>query len=244
MRRLACLSFTLGCLASWTHLAAEEPPIGERFACTGREPDWRLEMSGDTATWDSLIDLGLTAADATGRGTAMDHLRPPAFVWRGAGGGEPVVAVVAETICWDAQGDGPPYPLSALLSLPDGTVLTGCCAVPEESRLARTIWTLDRFRGRAVTGSPPPDIRFAPDGGISGFGGCNIYAGRLDQTTVAVVGAEEPLTGAATCGEEDAALERLYLEALAMVVSYRMEGRKLALLDTEGSVVLLYDLAE
>ena len=244
MRRLARLSLTFGSLLASMPVAAEGPSIGEQFACIGREPDWQMEMLGDTATLDGLVDLTLAGPDAPGRGTVIDHLRPPAFVWRGIAGEQPVVAVVAESICWDAQADSPPYPLSALLSMPDGTVLTGCCVVPDESRLARTGWILDRFRGRAVTGSPPPDIRFAPDGGIFGFGGCHDYAGRLDQTDIPVLGGTGSITEAAACAEEDSALERLYLEALATVVSYRMEGRKLALLDANGAVVLLYDLAE
>ena len=62
--------------------------------------------------------------------TRLDYMTPPWALWRGGGAGgegDLVVAMRAE-ICQDTMSDeGGTFDLRALLSHPDGRVLTGCC---------------------------------------------------------------------------------------------------------------------
>jgi uncharacterized membrane protein len=113
-------------------VAAEPPPV---LVCRGHEPEWSLRIDGSRATLATLGAGGLTQ-------TALDgHLqeaggRVPSYVYRGRMGtsGADLVAVITREVCADTMADaaegGGPAEYSARVSLPEGALHLGCCAIP------------------------------------------------------------------------------------------------------------------
>jgi uncharacterized membrane protein len=113
--------------------------------CTGNEPGWRLDAGRDGALLSRPEGAaGLErAAEERFRGAPvpLDFLDPPWIVWRGAAvrDARRVLALSARReACSDTMADGPPSGWRAVLSLPDGAALAGCCTVRRGYDLARS----------------------------------------------------------------------------------------------------------
>ncbi|MCM5678985.1 YbaY family lipoprotein [Schlegelella sp. S2-27] len=103
-------------------------PAEGGLVCQGHEPDWSLRL------WDSRSTLqGPTARPLQLRGAweRIDHLQPRVAVWRGAPATArtPLVAMLSQEHCVDAMGEEGEAPSShrAVVSLPDGRIVSGCC---------------------------------------------------------------------------------------------------------------------
>ncbi|MCW7538487.1 YbaY family lipoprotein [Aquabacterium sp. A7-Y] len=106
-------------------------PVEAGLSCGGDWPRWSLRL-GDAAGEARLP--GRPAQALQGQWRRAGAARPPVSVWRQAAGRSvaPLVAVVTEATCRDAGEDlaafpGLPFTHSAVVSLPDGQVLQGCC---------------------------------------------------------------------------------------------------------------------
>ena len=103
-------------------------PVEGGLACQGHEPDWSLRLTDTTA----LLQMP-PAKPRSERGSweRIDHLQPRVAVWRGAGGkaGAPLVAMLTQEACVDAMGEEGQAAGThrAVVSLPGGRVVTGCC---------------------------------------------------------------------------------------------------------------------
>ena len=94
--------------------------------CRGNEPFWNLEIAEGRATLDAVVFAQANTYD--GYSVDMPWLVPAVTVWRGYDSADrAIVAVIRTEACLDSMADRPPYPESVLISLPQGTVFTGCC---------------------------------------------------------------------------------------------------------------------
>jgi len=115
--------------------------------------------------------------------------------------------------------------------------------------LAGTDWVLDGYStgGDAVSSlvnGTTISAKFAPDGNVTGNAGCNHYGGQyiLDGANLSVSSLYSTLM---YCGEPGVMeQEAKYLDLLANVSSYRVEGDRLTLLDETGAGLLFFVQAE
>lgn len=114
--------------------------------------------------------------------------------------------------------------------------------VPEVVRqdgpaLDGTVWILHTLAGEPAgpgAGGKPVDIQFRADDMVAaGFSGCNRYTGSYVREGVAEHGAPlrfGPLAGTRMACADGGDLEQVYLQALARVSAFRLEGDTLTLL--------------
>lgn len=121
----------------------------------------------------------------------------------------------------------------------------------DEERLRFTVanpggtWTATAFLHRDAVSSPLAGteltITFAPDGTLSGSGGCNRYTGTWSKPL--------RITGIAAtemaCAEPEGVMEQeqLYLAALPKAAGFSVEGNTLTLLTAAGTIVATYTRA-
>lgn len=107
-------------------LAASDA-AGLVLRCIGHEPGWRLLVQGSLARFSTQADATREIA-TTARYSAAPWADPPFAMLRtelpGAG---TAVAVLTGERCTDSMS-GDAAPIRVRLSLPDGTLRTGCCA--------------------------------------------------------------------------------------------------------------------
>ena len=121
-------------LAVATPLAAEPPTV---LVCRGHEPEWNLRIDGSKATLATLGGQGLVQTGFLGGLQEIGWARPPFLVYRGRAdvpAGD-LVAVLTREQCLDTMADaaegGGASDHTARVSLPDGEVRLGCCAIPQ-----------------------------------------------------------------------------------------------------------------
>lgn len=112
----------------------------ERLACRGNEPFWSLEIGDRSATYATP---GEAPAELRGEMRRFDPLG--IRVWRGraAGDARDWVAFVDSETCADTMADQS-FPMRALVSRPDGSLLAGCCGEPvpaAEAKDSATDWS-------------------------------------------------------------------------------------------------------
>jgi uncharacterized membrane protein len=121
-------------LAAATGSAAAQDLTVQKLSCQGNEPFWSLEISQEEAR---LTEMGETERLFRGSLSRLDYLDPPWSVWRGRGqhdegAEEPresdLVAVFRAEVCLDSMSEeGGPFERRAVLTLPDGRLVSGCC---------------------------------------------------------------------------------------------------------------------
>jgi uncharacterized membrane protein len=92
------------------------------FKCNGNEPFWGLAIDSENAGWATPEE----PAGHTLKGTFQRLDYTELFAWRGTFGEGDLVAFVTRRPCADTMVDRD-YPYSISISLPDGSVLLGCC---------------------------------------------------------------------------------------------------------------------
>ena len=114
--------------------AAAQDLTVQKLSCQGNEPFWSLDISQEEARF---TEMGETERLFMGTLSRLDYLDPPWSVWRGrdqsgADAQEPLnndlVAVFRAEVCLDTMSDeGGPFDRRAVLTLPDGRLISGCC---------------------------------------------------------------------------------------------------------------------
>jgi putative lipoprotein len=139
----------------------------------------------------------------------------------------------------------PPRLLATLLL---ALLLTGCSSQPawvEAERRAQTdpaslrtgTWVCVSMAGQGADPDQPLTLEFAPDGGVSGHSGVNRFAGSCTAGTGRLeFGALASTKMGASPERMDR--ERRYLEALASVRGFSVQGGLLRLNDGGGRTVL------
>lgn len=94
-------------------------------------------------------------------------------------------------------------------------------------------WVVREIGGRPVAGKAPLTLGIAPDGSVSGSGGCNGFTGTADvdgdSITFPPFAATEKM-----CPPAVMIPEQEFLGALAATTSFRLDGSELLFYDTEG----------
>lgn len=96
--------------------------VEPRFACNGMEPFWRLELDRGKARLE-MPDA--PARRLEGTTATLDQLGVRAFRGRFAGEGRDLVALIEERACTAPSGKNLEH--RALVLLPEGDLLAGCC---------------------------------------------------------------------------------------------------------------------
>ena len=102
--------------------SAAHASMPSEFKCNGNEPFWGLAIDSENAGWATPEE----PAGQTLEGTFQRLDYAGLFAWRGKFGEGDLVAFVTHQPCSDTMVDRD-YPYSVSLSLPDGSVLLGCC---------------------------------------------------------------------------------------------------------------------
>ena len=125
-RTLATVALAAALSASTSSAAMAQIDRSAPRVCRGNEPFWNLEIVEGRATLDAVV---LAQANTyEGYSVDMPWMVPAVTVWRGYDRADrAIVAMIRAEACFDSMADRPPYPESALISLPQGTVFTGCC---------------------------------------------------------------------------------------------------------------------
>lgn len=99
-------------------------------------------------------------------------------------------------------------------------------------------WALREIAGAPVDGPGAPGIAFEASGRFFGRGGCNSFQGEAEIGAGRISFPDNIGMTMMACSQEAEALDRRFLEALAQVAGYVLEGDRLSLNDTAGNSVL------
>lgn len=138
------------------------------FSARGNEPNWRVEITEATITFQVIGGETVTLAP-----------KPKAQVSNGTEtflarvNGQVFSLMIADQICVDSMS-GMPHPKTVVVKLGEQTY-SGCGGNP--ASLLQGEWLIDEIDGRAIVAKSQPSIDFGPDGKLSGNGSCNRYFG-------------------------------------------------------------------
>jgi heat shock protein HslJ len=108
--------------------------------------------------------------------------------------------------------------------------------------LVGTAWTVDTLMEGQTAGSVPAGVHaylsFAPDGKVTGSGGCNQFGGDYSRSGDAITFAEVHSTLMACAGDRGA-VEGKVLAVLRGTVRFRIEGGRLTLNAADGAGLVL-----
>ncbi len=127
------------------------------YKCNGNEPFWGLAIDNDHAGW-------ATPDEPEGRtleGTFQHLDYADLFSWRGSFGDGDLVAFVNQRSCSDTMADRD-YPFSIIISLPDGSVLLGCCDTSSEPRTETQSETSSASLDEPITDNPDENLAELP----------------------------------------------------------------------------------
>jgi heat shock protein HslJ len=217
--------------------AAETPLV-----CFGNEPSWGVDLTAPGQA--RLSRLGEKPTVYEGRLVRHEPLRESVF--RGSAAGRDLVVLLREAACRDGMSDDP-HPVTARVSLPDGTLLAGCCRVAAATTapaapmisLEDASWRLTALTGqdaRALAGLPRPVILRFERGRVSGFVGCNRLMGLCTvEGERLILG---PLAGTMmACPSPAMEIEHALKVALNGTARYAIAGDELRVTAESGAVL-------
>ena len=113
---------------------------------------------------------------------------------------------------------------------------SGSAGTPSLAQLAGVSWTLVSLGGQPVPqGTRLPTIAF--DGArIAGLGGCNRYAGQIQETAPGTVTIGRIASTKMACPPPAMDVEGQFFAALAQVTQYRLAGPRLVLSGASGEL--------
>lgn len=220
-----------GVLGDWVLTAIDGEPAADvpRSTLTMRD-DGSLSGSGgcnDYHAWFTVDDGTIEVSPiSAGRGTCAEHAmtQEDAFLdtLRAASG-------------WAVDGDE-----LQLLTWRRAMVLRR--VLPVNHDLVDTTWTITGISGPDATAAAGATIRFADDGTLSGWSGCNRYRApwHIEQDSL-VMRIGPVMTGRTRCDEGTMALERAYLRTLEAVTGYKVPDGASLLLIGASDVRITYD---
>lgn len=135
-RATPCLKMLLGAILLVNAALVQGAQEGAlpTLHCRGNEPFWSVRLQGEEAV-ASRMDAYPDGLAFHGSLHPLSYLQPPWWVWRGLAVFNPddtllgslTVTLRAEA-CEDTMADIPPMDYRAVVVMPDGEVVTGCCA--------------------------------------------------------------------------------------------------------------------
>lgn len=124
--------------------------------------------------------------------------------------------------------------------------LAGCLS-PDRNESSSTVpligtsWTLVSLGGREITDGPAMTLRFAAEGTLGGFDGCNSYRGKFSIDGSALHIPRDMAATRAACQEPIVSKANAYVEALMRAASHAIDGDRLQLLDSAGQEVAAFE---
>lgn len=193
------------------------------FTARGNEPGWMLNLSMDgmvLAMQDgSEIRTGLPVAEEMTEGTVLAS--------------DEFVVTVIPGLCHDTM-TGMPYSQAVTIRT-DAEELSGCGGDP--MTLLEGNWLMHEMNGEPLPEGAALTLGFA-GGGVFGKAGCNRYSPGVALTGDALAITPGPLTMMA-CDEETMAIEREFIETLAMVTGFDFDPETGALILTAAEAPVL-----
>ena len=251
------------CLTCFAAVAATAPVAAQEMSmsiasiqCSGNEPFWRLDITGDEGVLTRPTADGVTEQRYAGATTWLDWLQPGWQVWRGHSAenpGDVLVATMRAESCVDSMAgeEAGTFDHIVLLSMPDMPAVNGCCRVspPTDAMdatasspdaLYKREWLLEDIGGAGVIDNLNSPIRFNPIGTVSGHAGCNrltgtaqIGAGSIDIGPLA--------TTRMFCPEAVMAQEQRFLDALSKAETWQIGADGLLRMNAaDGSELLRF----
>lgn len=184
------------------------------YRASGNEPFWNIEFTGGRMVFDHFDAPDATAPLPEPQSTANG------FRFAAEADGEPFTVAIEHAYCADSMS-GRPYPDTVTVTV-HGESYSGCGG-DTASLITGRPWQVTAVGATSVAGSLGMTVRFAEDGSISGYTGCNRYEGSYE------IGGEGISTGtiAATqrgCLDPAATqLEADFLAALGGLRSFAIE---------------------
>ncbi len=131
-RRLIKLGLLMACTVTvWPVVpaAAQQVAAVNNFNCRGSLPEWSLRINAERSVYSRLAATGPQNTELDGFFGSAGRGGTRSYVWRGVGGasGHPLVAVINEQACYEPPNNPESSDFHAVVSLPDGEILTGCC---------------------------------------------------------------------------------------------------------------------
>ena len=130
-----------------------------------------------------------------------------------------------------------------LLSLACLLLFSSCALLTAQSELEDTRWLLQSLRGQPLLEDTVITANFSQDG-ISGTSGCNFYGAKISFSPVKRMEIVEVANTEMYCEAPSGLMEqeKLYLQTLVAVTSYRLEGDDLFSWIVQGDILLHYRL--
>jgi heat shock protein HslJ len=218
------------------------------YICQGNEPSWQLLVSPMRARLQHLSDTGDTLQRFSGAQQSLAVGGGPILAWRGAPPTQPaaVLAVVLRPeACTDTMADGTAFSHRAVVSVPGGAALTGCCraaAAPDDALVGHT-WTLQTIAGREIAAGVSATLAFDAAGRAAGNGGCNRFVGNSIVLGELIDIAPLAVTRMA-CAGPGGEVEKGYLAGLERAWAWRVGDGNLVLLGRRRQELLRFVPAE
>jgi heat shock protein HslJ len=257
-------SFLVG-MTCFVAIAAAAPVAAQELSmsiatvqCSGNEPFWRLDITGDEGVLTRPTADGVTEQRYTGATTWLEWLQPGWQVWRGKSAddaGDVLVATMRAEQCVDSMAgdEAGAFDYVVLLSLQDMPAVNGCCRVsPPTDAMDATgsgtspdalygrEWLLEDIAGAGVIDNLNSPIRFNPIGTVSGHAGCN----RLTGTALIGPGTIDigPLaTTRRACAEAVMVQEQRFLDAMSKAETWQLgDDGLLRMSAADGSELLRF----
>lgn len=125
-------------------------------------------------------------------------------------------------------------------------VLLGACAGTRKTQpLLDRQWALQSFGAVGLENALMPDteisLAFTSEGRVQGAGGCNRYFSTYETATGNRLSIQDIGSTRMWCGEPVMKQERMYLEALGKIATFKVEGKALQLFYNNGRGVLNFE---
>jgi putative lipoprotein len=118
-------------------------------------------------------------------------------------------------------------------------LLAACAGADRPAELVGRNWALTGIDGTPAAAPGRSTLLVAPDGKVSGAGGCNRYSGAAEVTDESV--AFGPLLATKRACEPEVTRQEVRLfEGLRRAAAWRIEGGALIVLDAEGRELLRF----
>jgi heat shock protein HslJ len=121
-------------------------------------------------------------------------------------------------------------------------ILAACASTGSQGggSLTGVVWMLDNLNGKPPVTGTMISAEFTTDGKVSGTAGCNTYAGQYTASGSSIQFTAPMASTMMACDQPVMDQETAYFQALAAAKSFAVNGDKLTLKDSSGTVVASY----
>ncbi|MCA1749111.1 MAG: META domain-containing protein [Parasphingopyxis sp.] len=192
------------------------------YRAGGNEPFWNVTFNDGQMVFEHFDAPGATAPRPAPETTANGYR----FAARADG--QPFIVEIEHAYCADSMS-GRPYPDSVKVTV-HGDGFTGCGG-DTASLVTGPPWQVTSVDDTSVAGSLGMTVRFAEDGSISGYTGCNRYTGSYEAGGEGISTGPIAATRRACLDPSANRMESEFLTALGGLRSFSIED--------DGSLVLV-----